>query len=141
MKAKFSAPTNNDNTDIALKLLAMQKLIKEEYGYELCQSLDDLSYLQKVIDDKLIDSQDWYSLECLGVVFGRVMVNNNSGLDWWAVEDKYGRDVVIRYKETTLQISIKQILGKRLHKGDSVNVKSFYDSLLSDFEDIKLKVE
>lgn len=60
----------------------MQKLIEEEYGYEICQSLEDLEYLQKVIDDELIDFKDWYSLECLGVVLGRVIAKNNANIDW-----------------------------------------------------------
>ena len=119
----------------------MQKLIEEEYGYELCQSLEDLEYLQKVIDDELIDFKDWYSLECLGVVLGRVIAKNNANIDWWTVEDSYGRDVVLRYKESTLRFAIKHILGKRLYKGVAVDVKWFHDKILSDFEEIKTKAD
>jgi len=83
MEAIFSAPSKEDYTDLGEKWLSMQDLVQDEYGYELCQSFDDLDYLQKVIDDELIDFKNWYALECLGVAFGRVIAKNNETLDWW----------------------------------------------------------
>jgi Domain of unknown function (DUF3806) len=100
MRAEFFEPSDDDYTALAKRWLSISNLVKEDYGYELDQSLDDLGYLQKVIDDSSIDAQNRYATECLGIAFGRVLASNEEGMDWWAVVDDYGRGLVIRYKHT-----------------------------------------
>ncbi len=141
MKTNFSEPTKDDYRDLAKRWVSISNLVKEEYGYEICQSLKDLEYIQKVIDDELIDFQNWYALECLGVVFGRVLANNNEDLDWWVVEDSYGRNLIIRYLDTSLQFGVMQMLGKRLSEGSKVDVMWFYNRILNELDELKDKVD
>jgi hypothetical protein len=137
MSAEFLEPSSDDYTSLAKCWLSVSNLIKEDYGYELNQSIDDLRYLQKVIDDGSIDSQDRYATECIGVAFGRVLATNEEGMDWWAVVDDYGRDLVIRYKHTSLQIDAMHMIGKRLEDGVRVDVRELYDSLMDSVSEIK----
>lgn len=141
MEAIFSEPSKNDYDELARRWISIGNLIREEYGYEICQKLTDLVYIQKVIDDDLIDFQNWYSLECLGVVLGRVLAKNVEGLDWWTVEDSFGRSLVIRYLESSLQIGVLQMLGKRLCDGDEVDVKWFYNWIISRVDELRNEVD
>ncbi len=100
-----------------------------------------MGYLQKVIDGGSIDVQDRYATECLGVAFGRVLASNAEGMDWWVVVDDYGRDIVIRYKHTSLQIDALHLLGKRLEDGIPVDVQELYDSLMDTLSDLKDEVD
>ncbi len=81
-QAIFLEPTENDYQDLARHWLSAKNLIFEEYDYELNQSEMDLYYIQKAIDDQLVDFQNDFALECLGVAFGRVFAKNIGELDW-----------------------------------------------------------
>ena len=137
----FSVPNDNDYQELGSRWVSARNLIQDEYGYEICQSLEDIGYLQRVIDDELIDFQNAYALECLDVVLGRVLAHNVDGLDWWIVDDEYGRDSVIRYGETTLQFNVLHLLGKRLSSGESVDAKSMYQWVVDKTEELKGQFE
>lgn len=133
----FFEPTDNEYKDLARKWLSVRTLIFEEYNYELNQSETDLDYIQRAIDVELIDFKNNYALECLGVAFGRVFAKNIDGLDWWVVEDEFGREIIMRYKETSLRINVIYMLGKRLSKGVNVDVKWFYNKTLAEVNELK----
>lgn len=141
MKPIFTEPTKEDYRELAKYWMSIGNLIKEEYNYDINQSLVDLEFLQKVIDDDLIDFKKWYSLECLGVVLGRVLTKNVDGLDWWVVEDSYGRSLIIRYLESSLQYGVMTMLGKRLFENQEVCVKSFYEMIIRNLDEVKDKVD
>lgn len=138
---EFSVPTDRDYDELARKWVSAENLIREEYGYELDQSEEDLTHLQKVIDDELIDFQNAYALECLGVVLGRALAHNVPGLDWWIVEDDYRRDPIMRYGQTSLQWNVMYLLGKRLSRGESVDVRAMYSRIIEKTEELKDKVK
>lgn len=137
----FFEPTDMDYQDLARKWLSAKNLIFKEYNYELNQSEMDLEYIQKAIDDELIDFQNDYALECLGVAFGRVFAKNIDGLDWWVVEDEFGRDIIMRYKKTSLRFNVIYMLGKRLSKGSKADVRWFYNRTLARLNELKHKVD
>ena len=141
MSAEFFEPSDDDYTALAKRWLSISNLVKEDYGYELNQSIGDLEYLQKVIDDDLIDAQNRYATESLGVAFGRVLASNETGMDWWVVVDDFGRDIVIRYKDTTLQLDAMHMIGKRLEDGVRVNVRELYDGLMEKVHEVKNEVD
>jgi len=50
-----------------------------------------------------------------------------NGLDWWIVEDEYGRDPCLRYEHTTLQINPLTMISKRLERGERVSERELYE--------------
>jgi len=126
----FSELSENDHSNLASKWFTIQNMIKEKYDYELRESENDLPYLQRVIDDKLLDPEDWNAMKRLGVAFGRALAKAVDGLDWWILEDKFGRDIVLRYQQTSLQFNVLYVIGRRLNKGEAVDVKKLYKTLV-----------
>ena len=114
MEQTFTEPSEEDYTHLARMWISAKNLIEEEYSYTITQSEDDLQYLQKIIDDDLLGNQNEYGYHCLGTAFGRILAKNIEGLDWWAVEDDYGRDIVIRYRETSLIFNVIPLIWRRV---------------------------
>lgn len=139
MNAEFFEPTKEDYIALAERWRDISGLVRDDYGYELNQSRDDLQYLQRVINDETIDPNNGYATECLGVAFGRVMASNEEGLDWWVVVDQYGREIVIRYRETSIQLDALHLIGKRLEDGEQVDVGALYDGIMTMVNEIKSK--
>jgi hypothetical protein len=59
--------------------------------------------------------------------------------DWWMVEDEYGRDPAIRYKETTLLVFPQTMISKRVEDGVPVDVQDMYNGLCERLEEIRVE--
>lgn len=53
------------------------------------------------------------------------------------VEDEYGRDPAIRYKETTLLVFPQTMISKRVEAGEAVDVRVMYEGLCKQLEEIR----
>jgi hypothetical protein len=82
-----------------------------------------------LLDSGVIDREATYTLQALGIAFGKVFVNDNPGYDWWMVEDEYGRDPAIRYERSSLLAYPRTMLSKRIEDGEKVDVLDLYDGL------------
>lgn len=140
-KPVFTAPEESDYGWLADHWVRAQSLIKDEWGYELNQSLDDLHYLQRVIDQELIDFGAEFARECIGVAFGRVVATNIPGLDWWIVQDEFGRALTMRYGETTLRYNVINMISKRLAENTKPNLQSSFASIAKHNDEMKDRVD
>jgi len=139
MPQSIEAPSESDIERIARQLLHASELVEQVTGKSLTGDLSDLTALQETIDAKVVEPEATYSLQALGVAFGKVFVENNDFYDWWMVEDEYGRDPAIRYKETTLLAFPQTMISKRVEDGQTVYVADMYDGLCEQLEQIRLE--
>lgn len=126
MAGTFTPPTEDDIRLLASQWLSVSRVSEEEFGSPLTQSLDDLELIQRLLDEDIVD-RGTYALQCLGIALGRVMATNIEGLDWWIVEDEFGRDPCLRYKHTTLQVNPLTMISKRMERSEEVDVRWLYD--------------
>lgn len=136
MEQRIEAPTEKDVSYIAHALINAEHIVHEITGHKLSGDLSDLSLLQKVLSSGSIQREATYQLQSLGLAFGKVFVNSNPGYDWWMVEDEYGRDPSVRYKETSLLIFPQTMLSKRIEEHGSVEVSELYHGLLESLDEI-----
>ena len=68
------------------------------------------------------------------MAFGHIMCENVPALDWWIVEDEYGRDSILRYGQTSLQLSVLTMISKRLEDGLHVNVRGLFVGTLETIQ-------
>jgi hypothetical protein len=129
MEQKIAAPTRADLRAIAMQLMHASELVSEATGLALAGTVADLAALQKVIDSKIVEPEATYSLQALGLAFGKVFIGTQANYDWWMVEDEYGRDPAIRYKQTTLLLFPKTMISKRIEDGKAVNVTEMFEGL------------
>ncbi len=139
MKQRIETPTEEDVDYIARMLIYAGEITEEITGNGLVGELEDLDTLQRVIDSKSIERESTQVLHALGLAFGKVFVNQSPGYDWWMVEDDYGRDPTIRYKETTLMVFPQTIISKRVEDGEEIDIKKMYYGLQDQLESIRVE--
>jgi hypothetical protein len=74
--------------------------------------------------------------QALGLAFGRAFLNEFPDYDWWMVEDEYGRDPAIRYKETSLLVFPMTMISKRVEDGEQVDVGELFDGLAKQLAEL-----
>jgi len=138
---QFSPPSESDANRLAKQWLFIDSLVSNHYGASLDQSLEDLNFLQRLLDDNVLLKDQTWELQSLGVVMGRVLAHNHPNLDWWIIEDKNGRDPTIRYEKTTLRFNVLTMISKRIEKDESVDVRNMYDQTIKKLDELKDQVD
>jgi len=108
-------------------------------GTGLTGGQGDLHKIQEIIDSKLIEAEATYSLQALGLAFGKVFVESHDDYNWCMVEDKYGRDPAIRFKQTSILIFPLTIISKRIEKREIVDVQEMFAKLQATLDDLHAK--
>ena len=137
MPQTIEAPNEDDVDRIARQFIHASQVIQQATRQSLSGKLTDLDLIQSVLDRKIVEPEATYSLQALGIAFGKVFIENNAFYDWWMVEDEYGRDPAIRYKETTLLVFPQTMISKRIEDGELVDVRKMYDSLREQLDEIR----
>jgi Domain of unknown function (DUF3806) len=99
---KIEPPTESDIDDIARAVVHADQVIEQATGSKMDGTRNDLALIQALLDRGLIEREATYTLQALGLAFGRAFIHENANFDWWMVEDEYGRDPAIRYKRSSL---------------------------------------
>ena len=129
MQQRIEAPTSSDVDAIARQLTHAQDIVFSATGRKLSGRKSDLSAIQAALDSRTIEAEATYSLQALGIAFGKVFIEDHEDYDWWMVEDEYGRDPAVRYKLTTLLLFPQTMISKRVEDGKEVNVQAIYTGL------------
>jgi len=137
MAQRIEVPTPEDVNRIAHQLVHAEEVVAQVADASLSGGRSDLALLQQTLDSKLVEREATYSLQALGIAFGRVFVENNEHYGWWMVEDEFGRDPAIRYKETTLLVFPQTMISKRVEAGKAVDVHTMYEELCKQLERIR----
>lgn len=133
---KIEAPDASDIDGIARALIHADHVISEALGSNLHGSRADLLLIQKLLDLGTVEREATYTLQALGLAFGEVFIKENAGYDWWMVQDEFGRDPAIRYKQSTLLAYPRTMISKRIEDGESVNVNDLFDGLCRRMEEL-----
>lgn len=131
-KQLISAPAEEDIAYIARLLVDSQRVVQDILGQVLGTSQEDIQKLQAVVDSGAIEREATWALQSLGIAFGKIFVDYNEGYDWWMVEDDYGRDVCVRYRDTTLLFFPQTMISKRVESGEDVNIADMYAWLVNE---------
>lgn len=132
---KIEAPNESDVDDIARALIHADRVISESLGSKLNGSRADLSLIQRLLNSGTVEREAIYTLQALGLAFGKVFIQENPGYDWWMVQDEYGRDPAVRYKQSSLLAYPRTMISKRIEDGEPVNVMELFDGLCRRMEE------
>jgi hypothetical protein len=137
MSQQIEPPNATDIDFIARSFLHANELVKGVTGEQLTGGETDLAKIQMVLESRTVEPEATYSLQALGIAFGRVFIENTTDYDWWMVEDEYGRDPAIRFKRTTLLAFPLTMISKRVEDGEEIDVRALYDGLQEQLDDIR----
>jgi hypothetical protein len=134
---RIETPTERDIDRIAHQLIHAEEVVFRTLGRTLTGALDDLELLQRTLNANVIEREATYTLQALGIAFGKVFVNHNADFDWWMVEDEYGRDPAVRFKRTALLVFPQTMISKRIEDGTPIDVAAMYEGLLAQLASIR----
>ena len=137
----LSDPTDEDIEMLAEHWLFVKAAVRKHCGKELDQSLDDLALLQQVVDDKVFPEEELGCFNCIGVALGRVMATNVEGLDWAVIDDEYGRDLTIRYRDTSLVFNVVTMISGRIEDKEEVDIQFIFDELVRKLDELKDQID
>lgn len=137
MEQVISPPDEEWLTYIAKMWLLGSQISEEINGEGMDGGHRDLDRIQNILDSDQIAATSTQKLQSLGIVFGRVFINETPGYDWWVVADEYGKDACIRYKETTLLLFPQTLISKRIQDGEEINVRQLFLSISERLNDIR----
>lgn len=123
-------PTPDDLHRLAEQLVVAGRLC-EAAGITrpLDGSVEDLDAIQAVLDAGRLTPEHTWELQCLGVAFGSVLAGGYEGLDWAIIDDEYGRDPTLRYRDTSVVLTVLTMISKRVEDGEAVRVRELYEGL------------
>ena len=140
MTTQYHAPPQEELTEVARKWVAVERLVEEAYRVPLTTEPTALGLLQRLLDEDVV-SRDPYALQCLGAVLGRIMVATIPGLDWILIEDDNGKDMCLRYADTSLCIFPLTMISKRLERGEVADIAGLYELTRSDVQRLANEVD
>ena len=92
------------------------------------RSTDDLRVLQELIDKQLLDKEQTYELQALGICLGDVMAEQ-LGLIWVAATDDHGRVRALQYGEGDDLFFPSTMISKRIEANVLFTVQELYDEM------------
>ncbi len=140
MEQKITALTIDDQGRLARQILRVEQLAAQHLNRRLPKGDGDLDVLQALLDAKAIAATETYELQCLGIVLGTRLIDHIPGLDWVIVEDEYGRDPALRYRDAQLLLFPLTMISKRVEDGEIVLVRRLVELTREHVERLKPKV-
>jgi hypothetical protein len=105
---------------------AVEELARRHVGSSLTGgAIDDLRILQELLDQRLLQPDQTYELQALGVVLGDVMAAQ-LGFSWAIVEDELGRSRALRLGESDELVYPVTMISKRVEKDIRFTVDELY---------------
>jgi len=89
-------------------------------------SLDDLRVLQEILDQEILDPDETFELQALGVALGDVLAQQHD-LEWVVVNDDLGRSRALRYGEGEDLIFPVTMISKRVEADVDFRVLELYE--------------
>ncbi len=136
MSQSIEVPTEDELTYIARQWILANQISEELLEVSLNRTLTDLEKLQSILDKNILTIERGNQISAIGIAFGQVFVNEISGYDWWMVEDEYGRDIAIRYKDTTLLIFPESMIANRIEDNIDFTIQELFADLKNDMANI-----
>jgi len=90
------------------------------------RSLEDLRVLQELLDQEILDRDQTYELQALGVALGDVLAEQYD-LEWVVVNDDLGRSRALRYGEGEDLVFPVTMISKRVEANMKVQVRELYE--------------
>lgn len=122
-----------DKKHMEEEILNINTLVQSKLGVVIRRDLTDLTSLQRIIDNKLVKSDDYKTLQAMGVVLGNVMqADFPTALEWKVYSDDLGRSRALCVHNTKNCLFPVTMLQRRIESGIHPDVKKIYhDSILT----------
>ncbi len=106
------------------------------YGGRCCRRVDELQFLQRLIDEGVVGSSDTQELQAMGVVMGDLLAAELD-LEWVVYEDIQGRSRALRLGETDNYLFPVTMISRRVEGGAETDVQAIYQQAVDAVEAVR----
>lgn len=85
-----------------------------------------LRLISTILDNGWVEKDETWKLQSLGVAFGDALEQEIDSLHWAAVEDEYGRDPALQWRDTTTLVFPLTAISKRVEDNVEVEVEEMF---------------
>ena len=122
-------------TNIDKQFMTEQRRRVEQLANRLGRNISgiearDIDTLQRIIDERLIATDDTLSLQAMGVVLGDLLANRLD-MDWLVYRDRKGRSRALHYRGTDVYLFPVTMISRRQGVGSDRKIQSVYDEVIS----------
>jgi hypothetical protein len=101
-------------------------------GRGLTTNVDrDLDTLQRILDDRMVPSDDTLTLQAMGLVFGDLL-GQRLDMVWVVYRDRKGRSRALRYREIDIFLFPITMISRRQEAGSDRRLKSLFEEIVVD---------
>lgn len=108
-------------------------LLKLHTGSNLRADLTDITNMQRLLDNYIVDKKDTEILQAMGMALGDVMVKE-LGMHWVIYEDKIGRSKALQYQETQHFLFPVTMLSRRAAGNAPIDIQVIYEKAAKKIE-------
>ena len=134
MEQKILEPSAEDLERINEQLAIAEEIVKANYPeVTLEYNQADLMWLQRILDDGILQATQTYELQSLGLAFGQIIANQTQ-FRWVTVEDEYGCDPALKYADTEIMLFPLTMISKRVEQGKKVDLVDMFEWVQEQIE-------
>ncbi|MDR1172729.1 MAG: DUF3806 domain-containing protein [Bacteroidales bacterium] len=112
-----------------------------EESQDKYQTIDGKLYLlQGILDNNFYGKDKTWELQSLGITFGDALVQK-LGLEWVEVEDEYGIDPALKYKNTSILLFPLTMISKRVEQDEQINIEALFEGICNKVNEIILETD
>ncbi|MCR8924041.1 DUF3806 domain-containing protein [Dasania sp. GY-MA-18] len=132
--------TVNDQTFMAAQRDRIDELTRIHFGRQLNGKKDnDFALMQRLLDDKIVKSDQVAILQAMGVVLGNIL-KEQEGLSWTIYIDRYGRSRALAVPGKPDVVFPITMISRRYEVGAEVNIEEIYQKALASVTAIKKQI-
>ena len=126
VESQISELSSADRSELNARIGWARTLVKNHYKLSLTfTKSSDLGVLQRVIDEKIVSPKNTVQQQSLGLALGNILVAR-LGYHWVIVQDVFGRDLAIRFRQSTKLGFPLTAISKRVEQGKPVDLQAAY---------------
>ena len=123
-------------TAIDRQFMADQRMRVEQLANRLGRGLTgvadrDLDTLQRILDGRLVPTEDTLTLQAMGVVFGDLL-GDRLDMDWVVYRDNKGRSRALRSRQMDVYLFPVTMISRRQEGGSERRLKPLFDDTVRD---------
>jgi hypothetical protein len=116
--------------------MADQRMRVEQLANRLGRGLTgvadrDLDTLQRILDERMVPTDDTLTLQAMGVVFGDLL-GERLDMDWVVYRDSKGRSRALRYRQMDMYLFPVTMISRRQEGGSGRQLKPLFDDTVRD---------
>lgn len=124
-----------DQSKMEKEISALSDLTQTKLGAPIRTDLSDLETLQRLIDQNIVEQDDYATQQAMGVALGRlILADFPTTFEWKIYEDEVGRSRALCIKKTSECLFPVTMLSRRMEVGSKPNVKQVHNDAILRME-------